>query len=36
LTADRLTARLRFFPLLAGRIQVSDLTLVRPTVSVLL
>jgi AsmA protein len=36
LTADRLTARLRFFPLLAGQIQVSDLTLVRPTVSVVL
>jgi AsmA protein len=36
LTAERLTARLRFFPLLTGRIQVSDLTLVRPTVSVLL
>ena len=36
LTADRLTARLRFFPLLIGQIQVSDLTLVRPTVSVLL
>jgi AsmA protein len=34
LTADRLTARLRFFPLLIGRIQVSDLTLVRPTVTV--
>ena len=31
-----MTARLRFFPLLAGRIQVSDLTLVKPTVSVLL
>ena len=36
LTAERLTARLRFFPLLAGQIQVSDLTLVRPTVTVLL
>jgi len=36
LTADRLTARLRFFPLLIGQIQVSDLTLVRPTVNVLL
>jgi AsmA protein len=36
LTADRLTARLRFFPLLIGRIQVSDVTLVRPTVSIVL
>lgn len=34
LTADRLTARLRFFPLLVGQIQVSDVTLVRPTVNV--
>lgn len=34
LTADRLTARLRFFPLLIGQIQVSDLTLVRPNVNV--
>jgi AsmA protein len=36
LTANRLTARLRFFPLLVGQIQVSDVTLVRPTVSVIL
>jgi AsmA protein len=36
LTADRLTARLRFFPLLIGQIQVSDVTLVRPTVSVMI
>jgi len=36
LTADHLTARLRLLPLLAGQIQVSDVTLVRPTVSVLL
>lgn len=36
LTADRLTARLRFFPLLAGQIEVSDVTLVRPTLSVIL
>lgn len=36
LTADRLTARLRFFPLLIGKIQVSDVTLVRPTLSVVL
>jgi AsmA protein len=36
LTAERLTARLRFFPLLIGRIQVSDVTLVRPTLSIVL
>ena len=36
LVAERLTTRLRFFPLLAGKIQVSDVTLVRPTVSVML
>jgi AsmA protein len=36
LTAERLTARLRFFPLLIGQIQVSDVTLVRPTVSIVL
>jgi AsmA protein len=35
LTADRLTARLRFLPLLTGSIQVSDLTLVHPTVYVI-
>jgi AsmA protein len=36
LTAERLTARLRFFPLLIGQIQVSDVTLVRPTLSIVL
>ena len=36
LTANRMTARLRFLPLLVGQIQVSDVTLVRPTVTVLL
>jgi AsmA protein len=36
LTTERLTARLRFFPLLIGRIQVSDVTLVRPTLTVIL
>jgi AsmA protein len=35
LVADRLSARLRFFPLLIGQIQVSDVTLVRPTISVI-
>ncbi len=34
LTAERLTARLRFFPLLVGNIQVADVTLVRPTIAV--
>jgi AsmA protein len=34
LAAERLTARLRFFPLLAGNIQVADITLVRPTIAV--
>jgi AsmA protein len=32
--ADELTARLRYFPLLAGRIQIADVTLVRPTINV--
>jgi AsmA protein len=36
LTAERLTARLSFFPLLIGRIQVSDVTLVRPTIAVVI
>ena len=34
LTARRLTARLRFFPLLVGRVEIADLTLVRPTIAV--
>jgi AsmA protein len=33
-TADELTARLRYFPLLAGRIEIADITLVRPTINV--
>ena len=33
-TADELTARLRYFPLLAGRIEISDVTLVHPTINV--
>ena len=33
-TADELTARLRYFPLLAGRIEIADVTLVRPTINV--
>jgi AsmA protein len=33
-TADELIARLRYFPLLAGRIEIADVTLVRPTINV--
>jgi AsmA protein len=33
-TAEELTARLRYFPLLAGRIEIADVTLVRPTINV--
>ncbi len=36
LSAAQLTARLRFFPLLTGRIEVSDVTLVRPQIEVTL
>jgi AsmA protein len=32
--ADELTARLRFFPLFAGRIEIADLSLVRPRINV--
>jgi AsmA protein len=32
--ADELTARLRYFPLLAGRIEIADVTLVRPKITV--
>jgi AsmA protein len=32
--ADELTAHLRYFPLLAGRIEIADVTLVRPTIRV--
>jgi len=32
--ADELIARLRYFPLLAGRIEIADVTLVRPTITV--
>jgi AsmA protein len=31
---DELTARLRYFPLLAGRIEIADVTLVRPTITI--
>jgi AsmA protein len=32
LTAERLTARLRFFPLLVGRVEIADVSLERPTI----
>ncbi|MGA8321627.1 MAG: AsmA family protein [Xanthobacteraceae bacterium] len=32
--ADELTARLRYFPLLAGHVEIADVTLVRPTINV--
>jgi AsmA protein len=34
LAADRLTARLRFFPLLLGRVQIADVSLSRPHINV--
>ena len=34
LTAERLTARLRFFPLLAGRVEIADVSLVNPTITI--
>ena len=34
LAADRLTARLRFFPLFAGRIEIADVSLIRPRINV--
>ena len=36
LQSAELTARLRYFPLLAGRIEIADVTLVQPTVTVTL
>jgi AsmA protein len=32
--ADELTAHLRYFPLLIGRVEIADVTLVRPTITV--
>lgn len=32
LTAERLTARLRFFPLLLGRVEIADVSLERPNI----
>jgi AsmA protein len=34
LRAERLTARLRFFPLLVGRVEIADISLERPTIAV--
>ena len=34
LAAERLTARLQFFPLLVGRAEIADVSLVRPTIAV--
>ena len=34
LTAERLTARLRFFPLLSGRVEISDVALERPIIAI--
>lgn len=34
LKAERLTARLRFFPLLAGRVEIADVSLERPTIAI--
>ena len=35
LTADELVVRLRFFPFLIGRIEIADVTLVRPVIRVI-
>lgn len=34
LTAERLTARLRFFPLLIGRVEIADVALERPIIAI--
>ena len=34
LTAEQLVIRLRFFPLLVGQIEIADVTLVRPTITI--
>ena len=34
LASDQLTARLRFFPLFAGRVEIADVLLVRPRINV--
>jgi AsmA protein len=35
LTAQQVVARLRFFPFLAGRIEIADVSLVRPTIAII-
>jgi AsmA protein len=35
LTAEHVVARLRFFPLLIGRIEIADLSLIRPTIAII-
>jgi AsmA protein len=35
LTAEHVVARLRFFPLLIGRIEIADVSLIRPTIAVI-
>jgi AsmA protein len=34
LTAEKVVARLRFFPFLTGRIEIADVSLVRPTIAI--
>lgn len=34
LTAERLTARLRFFPLMIGRVEIADVSLEQPTIAI--
>jgi AsmA protein len=34
LTAERVVARLRFFPFMTGRIEIADVSLVRPTIAI--
>jgi AsmA protein len=34
LTAEQVVARLRFFPFLVGRIEIADVSLVRPTIAI--
>ena len=35
LTAEHVVARLRFFPLLIGRIEIADVSLIRPTIAII-
>src|SRR5262245_13984703 len=35
LTAEHVVARLRFFPLLIGHIEIADVSLVRPTIAII-